>query len=679
MPPQRAPSQTSTSQNGNSKSRPPKTSRPVSTGPLPPNQKPDFGMSPTSRYDHNLKVLRRRDPSITTIFDQFSHVCVYHFNINTNKWEKLGYEGSMFLYERNEYPPYGFYVLNRQGMDDYIQRMQPDDDIGEVGGYVMLRSYPDFTRRRLAAIHEQHPLEAPPPFDDAYRLPSPGPTKLEKEAESSYKTVGLWVFASDAREPLCDVMRRLHSYIRKNERYPEEYRYGPGRPPPPNPHLRTTPASPTVPHSTANTIRPSASSHAHNGSTPEFNQLVAKLNSSVNVQQTPSRMAMTVETLFATIGKTPNVNGISKPTPPPQTPKTGIPLLDSIFASAVPSGLQPPAQAEPIIHSPKPSTNTLPQILNQDVIYNLLGLPSSRSSSTNSASSSPVDDSEMCSESSTVFDFEAEPDAAGASAGRPLMSREFVSETLGLIDPAPVNGDVTPRAPGSSLSYIPLPPTIESTVRPSPPQALLVPLNEKSNGRRLVPFDDADSQLWPYPRAPIDEDEEELVQLDFRDTSALSDSDKFRREEVRARRRTADDSASASGSELGRKEKNKGGKKNRKKRDAKERAEIEKSWDLPEAIVPASVPVTPAAIHSTTTTPSTARPHVNGTGKAHMNGNTHPASRLDPVAVRESILDSISSPALIEKNDFVREVLNLIHTDKTFVDSLWKDYLARTH
>ncbi len=375
---------------------------------------------------------------------------------------------------------------------------------------------------------------------------------------------------------------------------------------------------------------------------------------------------MTVETLFATIGKTPNVNGISKPTPPPQTPKTGIPLLDSIFASAVPSGLQPPAQAEPIIHSPKPSTNTLPQILNQDVIYNLLGLPSSRSSSTNSASSSPVDDSEMCSESSTVFDFEAEPDAAGASAGRPLMSREFVSETLGLIDPAPVNGDVTPRAPGSSLSYIPLPLTIESTVRPSPPQALLVPLNEKSNGRRLVPFDDADSQLWPYPRAPIDEDEEELVQLDFRDTSALSDSDKFRREEVRARRRTADDSASASGSELGRKEKNKGGKKNRKKRDAKERAEIEKSWDLPEAIVPASVPVTPTAIHSTTTTPSTARPHVNGTGKAHMNGNTHPASRLDPVAVRESILDSISSPALIEKNDFVREVLNLIHVRALF-------------
>ena len=56
------------------------------------------GMSPGSRYSHNLKVLRRRDPSIVSIFDQFSHVCLYHHN--GEKWEKKGYEGSMFLYER---------------------------------------------------------------------------------------------------------------------------------------------------------------------------------------------------------------------------------------------------------------------------------------------------------------------------------------------------------------------------------------------------------------------------------------------------------------------------------------------------------------------------------------------------------------------------------------------------
>src|SRR5215475_8200496 len=55
------------------------------------------GMTPASRYDSNLKVLRRRDSSIVSIFDQFSHVCVYHHN--GKKWEKQGFEGSMFLYE----------------------------------------------------------------------------------------------------------------------------------------------------------------------------------------------------------------------------------------------------------------------------------------------------------------------------------------------------------------------------------------------------------------------------------------------------------------------------------------------------------------------------------------------------------------------------------------------------
>ena len=63
-----------------------------------PTQSPSIGMSATSRYNHNLKVLRRRDPSIVSIFDQFSHVCVYHHN--GSKWEKQGFEGTMFLYER---------------------------------------------------------------------------------------------------------------------------------------------------------------------------------------------------------------------------------------------------------------------------------------------------------------------------------------------------------------------------------------------------------------------------------------------------------------------------------------------------------------------------------------------------------------------------------------------------
>jgi hypothetical protein len=74
---------------------------PQSLEPTPPESIPaqsHLGMSPQSRYLSNMKVVRRRDPSIVSIFDQFSHVCVYHHN--GDKWEKQGYEGSMFLYER---------------------------------------------------------------------------------------------------------------------------------------------------------------------------------------------------------------------------------------------------------------------------------------------------------------------------------------------------------------------------------------------------------------------------------------------------------------------------------------------------------------------------------------------------------------------------------------------------
>jgi len=41
------------------------------------------------------QVLRRRDPFYSVIFDQFSHVCVYHHN--GSKMEKQGFEHYVFV------------------------------------------------------------------------------------------------------------------------------------------------------------------------------------------------------------------------------------------------------------------------------------------------------------------------------------------------------------------------------------------------------------------------------------------------------------------------------------------------------------------------------------------------------------------------------------------------------
>jgi hypothetical protein len=163
-----------------------------------------MGMSPASIYEHNLKVLRRRDSSIVSIFDQFSHVCVYHHN--GEKWEKHGYEGTMFLYERDAYPPYGFYILNRMGMDDYIQRIYPEDDIGAHGSYLMLRSYPEFTKRRLAHLPQDHDK-----FSEEYAFNREQVTPEEK-GRSGTQIIGLWMFTTDAREPMIDVMLRSVSF-----------------------------------------------------------------------------------------------------------------------------------------------------------------------------------------------------------------------------------------------------------------------------------------------------------------------------------------------------------------------------------------------------------------------------------------------------------------------------------
>jgi len=59
------------------------------------------------------------------------------------------------------------------------------------------------------------------------------------------------------------------------------------------------------------------------------------------------------------------------------------------------------------------------------------------------------------------------------------------------------------------------------------PHYSLLPSAPLSAPPALVPFH-AESTLWPYPRAPLDA-RDNIVELDFADTSALSDVDAFER------------------------------------------------------------------------------------------------------------------------------------------------------
>ena len=67
-------------------------------------------MAPEIKYAQNLKVLKRADPSIESIVDQFPHVCIYQYDFAAHKWDKRGYEGSFFIFERYEHLPLRLYV-----------------------------------------------------------------------------------------------------------------------------------------------------------------------------------------------------------------------------------------------------------------------------------------------------------------------------------------------------------------------------------------------------------------------------------------------------------------------------------------------------------------------------------------------------------------------------------------
>jgi hypothetical protein len=139
-------------------------------------------------------------------------------------------------------------------MGDYIQRLYPEDSMQAHESYLMMRSYPTFTARRLAlanaSLSPQRAEGSASKFAPEFAIPDP--EKLLDGDKGPSQTVSLWCFATDARDPMQDVMirrvvditklivsllipSRLHSYIKKNLPYPDVFRYAPDRPPPANP------------------------------------------------------------------------------------------------------------------------------------------------------------------------------------------------------------------------------------------------------------------------------------------------------------------------------------------------------------------------------------------------------------------------------------------------------------
>ncbi|KXN82250.1 hypothetical protein AN958_02800 [Leucoagaricus sp. SymC.cos] len=665
-------------------------------------QPPNARMSPASRYQSNLKVLRRRDPSIISIFDQFSHVCVYHHN--GQKWEKHGYEGSMFLFER----------------EDYEQRLYPEDDVTAHGGYLMLRSYPHFTNARLDAItNSSNPptAEINNKFSVLYAYRNDDASSKDK-GES--QTIGLWTFAADGREPMMDVMLRLHAYIKKNLPYPDDYRYGPDRPPQPNPHLRVGESEYAAVaqqqqqlYSTLPMAQNGMSNINSNGpgavGLSDVDKLFARFmpseqypNFGVPTQpQTQTQASSTgiglLHAMFASASGGPTSTIASAPTPPTLPPTTiyqsqGAPLSftsagnylqpqqtlgHGTYPMQLPSFAFPNVQTNHThnpsppshlhqkqtsipIHSPTPQSKVLPppQVLSQNVIGSLLGLDRASAgggdagtgSGGENSAESPTHSSSRDGDNELELSLSSEDGGNSTSHG---SSEEGGGVGLNVPPRSGIGGDTTPK-PGylggdhlkglvgatPSATSATTTSTTTTTVATSSTTATTAakpngtPEKKKKNAnvkprneRPLVPFE-SNSELWPYPRQPVDggnpepragagdtsnnNDNEgsgsgeggDIVELEWEDMSALSDLKKFervRKAQLAARSKGAgattvggkSDSGlgAGAGQEGGRKKKEKKNKNKQQQQSSKRekleaamraKEELEKSWDFPD-------------------------------------------------------------------------------------------------
>jgi Dcp1-like decapping family len=118
---------------------------------------------------------------------------------------------------RTAYPPYGLFILNRAGMYDYIHLIHPEDEIQPEGEYLMYRSYPEFTAKRLAMAKSAHPTLTECWTDARRRTPSAIDPLTnwryllnQKPDKGRDETVMFWFLGSESEqhEPLSDTMER---------------------------------------------------------------------------------------------------------------------------------------------------------------------------------------------------------------------------------------------------------------------------------------------------------------------------------------------------------------------------------------------------------------------------------------------------------------------------------------
>ncbi|KAK9895136.1 hypothetical protein P389DRAFT_89061 [Cystobasidium minutum MCA 4210] len=104
------------------------------------------------RLQLNLKVLQRHDPSIVEILDSTSYVVLYKYVPAPNadaedpadmQWVKTSIEGSMFVFRRTQAPYYGFFILNRHGVENFSHYLEDEANLELTPEYIIVQDGED--------------------------------------------------------------------------------------------------------------------------------------------------------------------------------------------------------------------------------------------------------------------------------------------------------------------------------------------------------------------------------------------------------------------------------------------------------------------------------------------------------------------------------------------------------
>ncbi|EMS19728.1 hypothetical protein NBRC10512_006484 [Rhodotorula toruloides] len=290
------------------------------------------------RRQLNLKNLQRHDPAIDRIVSSASYASVY--DNKGDGWVKTGVEGPMFLFARSTSPHYGFFILNRNGLEYVQEFLTPESEV-QVGGEFI----------------------------------------LYEGGQDADRATGIWVFEEKERVELCKQMEELRSraaaIASASAQSPPSTSALPASSPLPVGQsisldmlfqaASPTPVAPLLPQQTAQqqASNPLDALFASASISPSPARAVLPPSQPQPVPPSASKLPSTLEQLFAAASPTPQAARLPAQMPPqspPQQPAGGMALLDSIFASAksVPSPQQAPAYLPHPVPSPQIAHPTQP-------------------------------------------------------------------------------------------------------------------------------------------------------------------------------------------------------------------------------------------------------------------------------------------------------------------------------